>query len=165
MNAVCTVTPGMPSLPGSRHSGQPSLRAAVTPGSRHSGQPSLRAACPAAGLQLLAYFYLAVCALCFLATYFALNHLEAQQMQSLKRSVYFYSHQDIKSTETAQSGCNPTSGCGRSTCFRPRRRRGSPSPDGSQQCGKPVAHRPRCARRHTDFLHALRRAAGTSAGA
>ena len=40
--------------------------------------------------------------MCFLATYFALNHLEAQQMQSLKRSVYFYSHQDIKSTETAE---------------------------------------------------------------
>jgi len=45
---------------------------------------------------------LAGCCLCFLVTYFALNHTEAQQLQSLKRSVYFYSSNDIKSTETAE---------------------------------------------------------------
>ena len=50
---------------------------------------------------VLAYIYLIGGCLCFLATYFALNRLEAQQLQSLKQSVYFYSSQDIKSAETA----------------------------------------------------------------
>ncbi len=63
---------------------------------RHSGQPVQPR------LNSLAYLYLLGCSLCFLATYFALNHLEAQQLQSLKQSVYFYSHEDIKSTETAE---------------------------------------------------------------
>ena len=53
-------------------------------------------------IQILAYFYLVGYCLCFLATYFTLNHVEAQQLQSLKRSVYFYSISDIKSTETAE---------------------------------------------------------------
>ena len=42
------------------------------------------------------------CGLCFLATYFALNRLEAQQLQPLKQSVDFYFYEDIKSTETAE---------------------------------------------------------------
>jgi len=51
---------------------------------------------------ILAYIYLTVCCLCFLATYLVLNRIEAQQLQSLKHSVYFYSSSDIKATETAE---------------------------------------------------------------
>ena len=43
-----------------------------------------------------------VCGLCFLATYFALNRIEVQQLQSLKHSVYLYASSDIKDTETAE---------------------------------------------------------------
>jgi hypothetical protein len=67
----------------------------TTPGNNSGEQPATR-------IQILAYLYLAVCCLCFLATYFTLNCIEAQQLQSLKRSVYFYSRNDIKSTETAE---------------------------------------------------------------
>jgi len=67
----------------------------TTPGNNSGEQPANR-------IQILAYLYLAGCCLCFLATYFTLNHIEAQQLQSLKHSVYFYSSSDIKSTETAE---------------------------------------------------------------
>jgi len=64
----------------------------TTPGNNSGEQPANRT-------QILACIYLT---LCFLATYFTLNHIEAQQLQSLKHSVYFYSSSDIKSTETAE---------------------------------------------------------------